>query len=131
MGPAPLRVEDRGADEMYATVFGVEAAATAVLASAVTGNKSATESKPKMPRSDGNHSHHGFEERDQNADMSASNTIIRAGKGTDPRVALAELQEESIAHGYTFAPCFRVRPQGYNPDRCRSPRPAVPSLRSP
>jgi phenylpropionate dioxygenase-like ring-hydroxylating dioxygenase large terminal subunit len=69
-------------------------------------------------RSDGNHSHQGFEERNQNADMSASNTIIRAGKGADPRVSLAELQEESVAHGYTFALCFRVRPQGYNPDRC-------------
>ena len=24
----------------------------------------------------------------------------------------------SIAHGYTFALCYRVRPHGYNPDKC-------------
>ena len=33
----------------YESYANREAAATAVLASAVTGNKSATESKPKMP----------------------------------------------------------------------------------
>jgi phenylpropionate dioxygenase-like ring-hydroxylating dioxygenase large terminal subunit len=142
-------------------------------------------------QSDGRHSHHGFQERNQNADLLASNTIIRPGKGADPRVSIAKLQEEtfrtvnasttqtfvdaaarlveelpegtpadqvmahfiqsvqrddaargviwpkvdpehyaksgiawhvfpnlSIAHGYTFALCYRVRPHGYNPDKC-------------
>jgi phenylpropionate dioxygenase-like ring-hydroxylating dioxygenase large terminal subunit len=141
--------------------------------------------------SDGRHSHHGFDERDQAKDMAENNTIIRAGKGADPRRSIAELQEEtyrtvnasttqtfvdaaarlvdelpedtppdqvvahfyqsakrddaargviwpdidpahlakagiawhlfpnlSIAHGMTFALCYRVRPYGHDPDKC-------------
>ena len=142
-------------------------------------------------QSDGWHSHHGFKERDPSLSTSQSNTIVRAGRGADARVSIADLQEEvfrtvnasttrtfvdaaarlvqelpegtppdrvmahflesarrddaargvtwpdidpdhyarsgiawnvfpnlSIAHGYTFALCYRARPHGHDPDKC-------------
>jgi len=142
-------------------------------------------------RSDGLHGHHGFQEREPGLQSSESNTIIRAGRGADARISIAQLQEEvyrtvnasttrtfvnaaarlstelpegtppdkvmahymesarrddaargviwpdvtpehyarsgiawnvfpnlSIAHGYTFALCYRARPHGHDPDKC-------------
>jgi phenylpropionate dioxygenase-like ring-hydroxylating dioxygenase large terminal subunit len=45
-------------------------------------------------QSDGRHSHHGFKERDPDLNNAENNTIVRTGKGADPRVSIAALQEE-------------------------------------
>ena len=45
-------------------------------------------------KADGRHSHQGFKERDSGSDISQNNTIMRTGKGADPRVSTAQLQAE-------------------------------------
>jgi nitrite reductase/ring-hydroxylating ferredoxin subunit len=145
-----------------------------------------TWSKPE-----GLHSVHGFAEREHDPNIAANNTIVRAGKGGDPRVTTAALQTEiyetvnasttqtlvnaaarlvdelpegtpteqvmahfiesarredeargviwpnvdpehygktgidwhifpnmSLQHGYSFLLCYRVRPAGYDPEKC-------------
>lgn len=44
----------------------------------------------------GLHSVHGFAERKHDPDIAANNTIIRAGKGDDPRITTAEMQREIL-----------------------------------
>lgn len=47
-------------------------------------------------RSAGLHSVHGFAERQHDPEIAANNTIIRAGKGDDPRVTTMEMQREIL-----------------------------------
>jgi hypothetical protein len=44
----------------------------------------------------GLHSVHGFAERQHDPDIAANNTIIRAGKGDDPRITTAEMQADIL-----------------------------------
>ena len=45
-------------------------------------------------KADGRHSHQGFGKRDSQSDLAENNTIMRTGKGADPRVTTAQLQAE-------------------------------------
>ena len=47
-------------------------------------------------RAEGLHSCHGFAAREVTEDIAQNNTIIRSGKGGDPRVTTAELQAEIL-----------------------------------